>query len=244
MTTSAYFSKGTAGEQALYENLIIEQLQVFGHDVYYLPRKLVAEDSLWGEDVLSSFNDAYQIEMFMEEVEGYGGDKELISKFGLEIRDEATFVVARTRWNTVVSSDLNLIETSRPNEGDLIYFPRIKKLFQIDFVDHDDPFYQVDNLPVYKLSCSTFEYASEVLDTGIAAIDAIEDTESTDALFYQLTLEDGSGSLISEYGDYIISEAYRIDDIDEQADNIFIEKEADKILNFTEVNPFGEPGGL
>ena len=83
-----------------------------------------------------------------------------------------------------------------------------------------------------------------VLDTGIAAIDAIEDTESTDALFYQLTLEDGSGSLISEYGDYIISEAYRIDDIDEQADNIFIEKEADKILNFTEVNPFGEPGGL
>ena len=244
MTTSAYFSKGTAGEQTLYENLIIEQLQVFGHDVYYLPRKLVNEDTLWGESVLSSFNDAYQIEMFMEEVEGYGGDKELISKFGLEIRDEATFVVARTRWNTVVSSDLNLIESSRPNEGDLIYFPRIKKLFQIDFVDHDDPFYQVDNLPVYKLSCSTFEYSSEALDTGIAAIDAIEDTESIDALFYQLTLEDGSGSVITEYGDYIISEAYVIDDIDPNADNIFLEKEADKILNFTETNPFGEPGGL
>ena len=113
MTTSAYFSKGTAGEQALYEALIIEQLQVFGHDVYYLPRKLVKEDTLWGEDVLSSFNDAYQIEMFMEEVEGYGGDKELISKFGLEIRDEANFIVSRSRWNTVVSSDLNLIESSR-----------------------------------------------------------------------------------------------------------------------------------
>ena len=253
MTTSAYFSKGTAGEQALYENLIIEQLQVFGHDVYYLPRKLVKEDTLWGEDVLSSFNDAYQIEMFMEEVEGYGGDKELISKFGLEIRDEATFVVSRSRWTSVVSLDANLIESSRPNEGDLIYFPSIKKLFQIDFVDHDDPFYQVDNLPVYKLNCSTFEYASEALDTGIAAIDTIEDVSSIDALFYQLLSENGSldplnvigsDAIITEYGDYIISEAYVIDDIDPNADNIFLEKEADKILNFTETNPFGEPGGL
>ena len=242
MTTSAYFSKGTAGEQALYEALIIEQLQVFGHDVYYLPRKLVAEDTLWGEDVLSSFNDAYQIEMYMEEVEGYGGDKELISKFGLEIRDEANFVVSRSRWNTVVSSDANLIESSRPNEGDLIYFPRIKKLFQIDFVDHDDPFYQVDNLPVYKLSCSTFEYSSEDLDTGISAIDSIEDTMSLDALDYQMLMESGD-TMITEDGDYIISEEYRIDTIASTADNLFIEKTGDTILDFTESNPFGDPGG-
>jgi hypothetical protein len=242
MTTSAYFSKGTAGEQALYEALIIEQLQVFGHDVYYLPRKLVAEDTLWGEDVLSSFNDAYQIEMYMEEVEGFGGEKELISKFGLEIRDEANFVVARSRWDTVVSSDTNLIESSRPNEGDLIYFPRIKKLFQIDFVDHDDPFYQVDNLPVYKLSCSTFEYSSEDLDTGIAAIDAIEDTMSLDALEYQLLMENGD-TMITEDGDYIISEEYRIDTIAQTADNLFIERTGDTILDFTESNPFGDPGG-
>jgi hypothetical protein len=242
MTTSAYFSKGTASEQALYEALIIEQLQVFGHDVYYLPRKLVAEDTLWGEDVLSSFNDAYQIEMYMEEVEGYGGEKELISKFGLEIRDEANFVVSRSRWNTVVSSDANLIESSRPNEGDLIYFPRIKKLFQIDFVDHDDPFYQVDNLPVYKLSCSTFEYSSEDLDTGISAIDIIEDTMSLDALDYQVLMESGD-AMITEDGDYIISEEYRVDTIAQTADNLFIEKTGDTILDFTESNPFGDPGG-
>jgi len=242
MTTSAYFSKGTAGEQALYEALIIEQLQVFGHDVYYLPRKLVAEDTLWGEDTLSSFNDAYQIEMYMEEVEGFGGEKELISKFGLEIRDEANFIVSRSRWNTVVSSDANLIESSRPNEGDLIYFPRIKKLFQIDFVDHDDPFYQVDNLPVYKLSCSTFEYSSEDLDTGIAAIDTIEDTMSLDALDYQVLMENGD-AMITEDGDYIISEEYRIDTIAQTADNLFIEKTGDTILDFTESNPFGDPGG-
>ena len=189
MPTSVYFDKGTFGEQNLYEDLIIEQLKVFGHDVYYMPRTLVKEDKLFGEDVLSQFNDAYMIEMYMEEVEGYGGDKELISKFGLEIRDEVNFVVSRRVWENTVSGDPGIIVAARPNEGDLIYFPRIKKIFQIDFVDHDDPFYQVDNLPVYKLSCSTFEYSSEALDTGVTAIDAIETEASLDALFYQVTLE-------------------------------------------------------
>ncbi len=274
MATSVYFDKGTNTEQTLYEDLLIEQLKVFGHDVYYLPRTLIKEDTLFGEDVLSKFNDAYGIEMFMEEVEGYGGDKELVSKFGLEIRDEVTFVVARRRWITLIGADSNLIVSTRPNEGDLIYFPRIQKLFEINFVDHDDPFYQVDNLPVFKMYCSTFEYSSEQLDTGIAAVDTIEDTSSLDVLFYQISLEqaadynenmaleDGDllleetdadnilsetdtagASLITEYGDYIISESFVIDTIDEGATNIFIETEADSVLNFTEGNPFGEPRG-
>ena len=189
MPTSVYFDKGTFGEQNLYEDLIIEQLKVFGHDVYYMPRTLVKEDKLFGEDVLSQFNDAYMIEMYMEEVEGYGGDKELISKFGLEIRDEVNFVVSRRIWEQTVTNDPNIIISTRPNEGDLIYFPRIQKIFQIDFVDHDDPFFQVDNLPVYKLSCSTYEYSHEALDTGVTAIDDIETEASLDALFYQITLE-------------------------------------------------------
>ena len=274
MATSVYFDKGTNNEQTLYEDLIVEQLKVFGHDVYYLPRTLVKEDSLFGEDVLSKFDDAYGIEMFMEQVEGYGGEKELVSKFGLEIRDEATFVVSRRRWISLIGADSNLIVSTRPNEGDLIYFPRIQKLFEINFVDHDDPFYQVDNLPVFKMYCSTFEYSSEQLDTGIAAVDTIEDTSSLDVLFYQISLEqaadynenmaledgdllleetdadnilsetDSAGaSLITEYGDYIISESYVIDTIDEQAQNIFIETQADSVLNFTEGNPFGEPRG-
>ena len=274
MATSVYFDKGTNNEQTLYEDLIVEQLKVFGHDVYYLPRTLVKEDSLFGEDVLSKFDDAYGIEMFMEQVEGYGGEKELVSKFGLEIRDEATFVVSRRRWISLIGADSNLIVSTRPNEGDLIYFPRIQKLFEINFVDHDDPFFQVDNVPVYKLYCSTFEYSSEQLDTGITAIDAIEDESSLDVLFYQITLEQASdynenmaledgdllleetdadnilsetdsagASLITEYGDYIISESYVIDTIDEQATNIFIETQADSVLNFTEGNPFGEPRG-
>ena len=274
MATSVYFDKGTNTEQTLYEDLIVEQLRVFGHDVYYLPRTLVKEDTLFGEDVLSKFDDAYGIEMFMEQVEGYGGEKELVSKFGLEIRDEATFVVSRRRWISLIGADSNLIVSTRPNEGDLIYFPRLQKLFEINFVDHDDPFFQVDNVPVYKLYCSTFEYSSEQLDTGITAIDAIEDESSLDVLFYQITLEQASdynenmaledgdllleetdadnilsetdsagASLITEYGDYIISESYVIDTIDEQAQNIFIETQADSVLNFTEGNPFGEPRG-
>lgn len=274
MATSVYFDKGSNNEQTLYEDLIVEQLKVFGHDVYYLPRTLVKEDTLFGEDVLSKFDDAYGIEMFMEQVEGYGGEKELVSKFGLEIRDEATFVVSRRRWISLIGADSNLIVSTRPNEGDLIYFPRLQKLFEINFVDHDDPFFQVDNVPVYKLYCSTFEYSSEQLDTGITAIDAIEDESSLDVLFYQISLEqaadynenmaledgdllleetdadnilsetDSAGnSLITEYGDYIISESYVIDTIDDQATNIFIETQADSVLNFTEGNPFGEPRG-
>ena len=280
MATSVYFDKGTNTEQFLYEDLIIEQLKVFGHDVYYLPRTLVKEDSLFGEDVLSKFDDAYIIEMYMEEVEGYGGDKELIAKFGLESREEVNFVVARRRWENLISIDSNLIVSTRPNEGDLIYFPRIQKMFQIDFVDHDDPFYQVDNLPVYKLSCSTFEYSHEDFDTDITVIDNIETNTSLDALTYQVTLEqagafnenmsledgyllmqeDGTtgaglgdnllsetdthgGNLITEYGDYIVSEEYVVQTMDENAKNKWIETKADAVLDFTERNPFGDPGG-
>ena len=189
MTTNVYFSKGTPNEQYLYEDLAIEAIQIYGHDVFYIPRTLVNKDELFGEDALSRFDDAYGIEMWMETQEGYEGEKELVSRFGLEIRDETTFVVSRRRWVNSVCSDANLIVSSRPDEGDLIYMPTVKKLFEISFVDHDDPFYQIDNLPVYKLYCRTFEYSSEVLDTGIYAIDDIETKRSTDALAYEFSLE-------------------------------------------------------
>jgi len=189
MTTNVYFSKGTPNEQHLYEDLAIEAIQIYGHDVFYIPRTLVNKDELCGEDALSRFDDAYGIEMWMETQEGYEGEKELVSRFGLEIRDETTFVVSRRRWDNTVSSDANLIVSSRPDEGDLIYMPTVKKLFEISFVDHDDPFYQVDNLPVYKLYCRTFEYSSEVLDTGIYAIDDIETKKSTDFLGYEILAE-------------------------------------------------------
>ena len=198
MTTNVYFSKGTPNEQHLYEDLAIEAIQIYGHDVFYIPRTLVNKDELFGESALSRFDDAYGIEMWMETQEGYEGEKELVSRFGLEIRDETTFVVSRRRWDNTVSNDANLIVSSRPDEGDLVYMPTVKKLFEISFVDHDDPFYQVDNLPVYKLYCRTFEYSSEVLDTGIAAIDDIETQRSTDFLGFEISGEQASGVIFNE----------------------------------------------
>lgn len=192
MPVNHYFSKGTTNEKYLYEDLIIEALRIYGHDVYYLPRTLVNKDQLFGEDPLSKFDDSYLIEMYMETVEGYDGEKELISRFGLEIRDDTTFIVSRRRWERFVSADSNLISSVRPNEGDWIYMPNVNRLFEISFVDKDDPFYQLDNLPVYKLYARNAEYSGERIDTDITAIDAIQDVYSTDALTWQFTGEQAS----------------------------------------------------
>jgi len=210
MPTNVYFDTGTKPEQHLYEDLMIEQLRIYGQDVFYIPRTLVKEDELFGEDTLSKFDDAYQIEMYFENVEGYEGEKEIMSKFGLQMNEDVTFVVARRRFEQLVSHDSNLIVKTRPNEGDLVYFPKVKKIFEISFVDHDDPFYQIHNVPAFKLKCKTFEYSSEDMDTGIAEIDAIETDNSLDQLVYQITmeqsgtynegleLEDGTGNLEQE----------------------------------------------
>ena len=244
MPTSVYFDTGTTAEQRLYENLIVEQLSVFGQDVYYLPRKLVNEDTLFDEDVLSSFNDAYIIEMYLDNIEGYEGQKEMMTRFGLDMQDEATWVVSKRRFEQLISMDANLIVSTRPNEGDLIYFAKSKKLFEIGFVDHDDPFYQLSNLPVFKMRCRTFEYSHEALDTGISEIDDVETTYSLDALAYQVTLESGTESgtnyLLTEAGDWLVSEEYSVSTIDTSSDTSFFETQGDSILDFSEMNPFGE----
>ena len=220
MSTSVYFSRGTQSEQWLYEDLLIEAIQIRGHEVYYLPRTLVNEDDLFGEDTLSKFNDAYSIEMWLENNEGFDGDKEILTRFGLEVRNEVTFVIARRRWEDTISLDDNLIVNTRPNEGDLIWHPTIKQMYEISFVDHDDPFYEIKNLPVYKLYCRTYEYSQERFDTDITDIDTIEDDKSTDAYFYQISgeqsstttynqnvrLEDGTLLLEETAGDNIIFE--------------------------------------
>ena len=198
MPTNVYFDTGTRPEQTLYEDLMIEQLKIYGQDVFYIPRTLVKEDELFGEDTLSKFGDAYLIEMYFENVEGYEGEKEIMSKFGLQMNEDVTFVVARRRFEQLVSHDSNLIVKTRPNEGDLVYFPKVKKIFEISFVDHDDPFYQVHNVPAFKLKCKTFEYSGEDLDTGITEIDAIETDNSLDQLVYQITMEQSSSTTYNE----------------------------------------------
>jgi len=198
MPTNVYFDTGTRPEQTLYEDLMIEQLKIYGQDVFYIPRTLVKEDNLFGEDTLSKFGDAYLIEMYFENIEGYEGEKEIMSKFGLQMQEDVTFVVSRRRFEQLVSHDSNLIVKTRPNEGDLVYFPKVKKIFEITFVDHDDPFYQVHNVPAFKLKCKTFEYSSEDLDTGITEIDAIETDNSLDQLVYQISMEQSSTTTYNE----------------------------------------------
>ena len=198
MPTNVYFDTGTKPEQTLYEDLMIEQLKIYGQDVFYIPRTLVKEDNLFGEDTLSKFGDAYLIEMYFENVEGYEGEKESMSKFGLQMNEDVTFIVARRRFEQLVSHDSNLIVKTRPNEGDLVYFPKVNKIFEISFVDHDDPFYQVHNVPAFKLKCKTFEYGGEDIDTGITEIDAIETANSLDMLTFQITMEQSSATTFNE----------------------------------------------
>ena len=319
-------SAAIATEKTLYSNLVAEAIQIYGHDVYYMDRTLVNEDTILGIDPLSKFKDAAKIEMYMEDADGgFAGERELISQFGLENLSEATFVVNKLRFqemtkqimiesgtssaeggsilleegsliqstdaggsiliNATDSSSSNsgdeflldgtdssstdagdkivlnatavesysklegstfyiLSETAatdsdRPLEGDALYHPILEKMFQINFVDHDEPFHQLDNNPVYKLRCRLFDYSMEALDTGISDIDAIETTETLDALIYQFTLEqssavneeirlengiDDAGLLLEETdGDNIIGE----DDTTSVGESILLEQPAD-----------------
>ena len=245
---------GNTNEKKLYEDLIIEGLKIYGHDVYYLPRTLVNQDLILGEDSLSKFDDSYLIEMYVETTEGLAGEQELISKFGLEIREETTFMLSKRRWNDAVDSYHTMIKEGRPNEGDIIYYPLLNKFFEISFVEDQEPFFQLGNLPVYKLRARTWEYSSERLDTGVTDIDSAEDQFSLDMLAHQFMLEDGTGALqlendsVSGDKNYFINEEYNIQTQSTYADNLDLDAAAgfntadtsDDILDFTERNPFGE----
>ena len=174
MARNIYFTDKVRSEQNLYEDIVIESLKIYGQDVYYLPRDLVGEDKIFGDDVPSRFNSSHKIEMYIENIEGFEGEGDLFTRFGVEIRDEATFVVSRRRWTQQVGRMDNEITSVRPLEGDLIFLPMSNKLFQITHVEHEQPFYQLSNLPVFKLRAQLFEYNDEDLDTNIAAIDRIE----------------------------------------------------------------------
>ena len=223
-----------ATEQSLYSNLVAEAIQIYGHDVFYIDRTIVAEDSVFGEDSLSIFRDAAKIEMYMENGDGgFAGEKEIMNQFGLQNLSEATFVVNKLRFQELtkqitiesgtdseeggsvlleagtlaaISTDLegsdfyilsetDATDSDRPLEGDAIYHPILKKMFQVNFVDHDEPFFQLDNNPVYKLRCRLFDYSSEELNTGIDTIDEIEDALSVASSEFQFTLESNTATV-------------------------------------------------
>jgi len=183
-----YFSAGARSEQNLYEDLIIESIKIYGQDLYYLPRDLVNVDDVFREDPVSSFNSNYLLEMYVDNIDGFDGEGDLFTKFGVEIRDQVTFTVAKRRWQQTVMRYDNEITGTRPFEGDLIFTPFSKKLFQIMHVEHEQPFYQLNNLPVFKLQCELFEYNDEDIDVSNEDISQLE----RDASFrYDLTLTQG-----------------------------------------------------
>lgn len=171
MPRNVYFSQAVKSEQNLYEDLIIESLKIYGQDVYYIPRTLVNRDNILGEDPASKFDDAYLIEMYIENVDGFEGSGDLYTKFGLEIQDDVTFVVSRKMWNQGIGKFSTNTINPRPQEGDLIFLPMTNNFFEISYVEAEDPFYQLKNLPTYKLNCTSFEFSDEKFDTGIAEID-------------------------------------------------------------------------
>ena len=276
-------STAITSEKNLYSDLVKEAIQIFGHDVYYIDRTTVAIDNVLGEDSLSKFTTQVPIEMYVENAEGgYEGEKELMTQFGLENRNELTLVVHKERFQDLTKqiqiesdtdttggsillesgtidqsenssvletvttgSDFYLLtetdasNTDRPYEGDLVYHPILGKIFEVSFVDHDEPFHQLDNNPIYKLNCKQFEYSSETLDTGITTIDSIEDSESRNTRDFEFTLEQSTaqneeiniqharsnfGLLLEETsGDNIIGE----DDETSVGTSILLENDAD-----------------
>ena len=198
------------------------------------------------------------LEMYMETTEGFQGEQELVSKFGLEIREDTTFTIAKRRWEDAVGDQATLIKSGRPNEGDLVYFPLMNSFFEIQFVEDQEPFFQLGNLPVYKLRCTRWEYSSEKLNTGRPGIDIAEDRLSIDQLQKQLVQEDGTGILLEDSDlvlknyNFVLLEDHQPINLATQtrdyADNATYEADAgfgtastdDDILDFTERNPFGE----
>lgn len=180
MPRSVYTSNGAKSEQLFHEDLIVESLSFYGQNFYYVPRTLFAKDEILGEDRLSKFKSAYSIEMYLENVDGFDGQGAFIQKFGLMMEQSATLVVAKRRWEQLVGRFGQTIIPSRPCEGDLLYFPLTDALFEVKFVQYQDPFYQIGKLFVYKLQVELFQYASENIETGIKEIDDFESLKSYD----------------------------------------------------------------
>jgi hypothetical protein len=273
MATNKYFRPFTYGrEQDTAEDLVIESIKIYGLDVKYMPRTIVGPDALLGEDPLSKFEDAIDIEMYIKNTQQFEGEGDFLSKFNLEIRDQITFVMARKRWEQVANEKVltevgyniqlenantkawaNSIAlrlenggtegyqttSPRPFEGDFVYFPLNKKLYEIKFVEHENIFYQHGKLYTYELTCELVDRMGAIdLNTGNTAIDSIESRYSQDILIYQIQNEDAT-NILAEDGGYMLQE-YRIETQNTTANNeVFFTGSID-YLDFSERNPFSE----
>ena len=217
MATNVFFQNYSYfNEQQLIEDLVIESIQIFGLDMLYLPRRLKAVDDILNEDDLSIFDSVFEMEMYVKSVDGFQGEGDFLSKFGLQIRDSATFTVAMRTYERYVTRIDNT--KVRPNEGDLIYLPLNGKFFKIMHVEHESVFYQSGALQVYDLKCELFEYSNERFETGRDDIDTYFDDIKTDR----------------------VDNLEELNVVDPIAKNVFFESEGNDIIDFTEIDPFSE----
>lgn len=237
MATNFFFNNFQASqEQLLLENLIIESIRIYGQDMYYIPRVLNNYDSIYGADDQSSYENAYGIEMYIKSVDGFSGDGNFMSKFGIEIRDQVIFSMAQRIFSQEVGTYTTQV---RPNEGDLIYFPLNKKCFQIKYVNKFEMFYQLGALQTWEVTCELFEYSGETLNTGIPEIDILQKKFDTNQYNWTLQTED-SEYIVTEDGDLIVLEGSSPNDLIPAAENDEIQNESDQFVNFTAFDPFSE----
>jgi len=211
-----YFENySNSGEQALIEDLVIESIRIYGIDTWYISRSSTNRDPILNEDDLPIYDEAYSVEMYVKNIDGFEGEGDFLSKFGLQIRDSMTMTVSIRQYEQEVARYNN---TARPREGDLLYFPLNNKIFKIMHVEHESIFYQLGDLQTYDLRCELFEYSNERFDTGIEEVDTKFDAYDTT-----------SATTLQE-----------LEEIDPIADNQSIETIGDNIVDFTATNPFGE----
>jgi hypothetical protein len=218
-TTNFFFNNFQSSmEQNLIEDLVVESIKIYGIELYYLPKRIVARDTIFREEELATYNVAYPIEMYIKNVDGFEGEGDFMSKFGLEIRDRITFTVSRRSFSAeILTKELNMV---RPLEGDLIWFPLTRKMYKIKFVEHEAIFYQLGSLQTWDLTCELFEFNNETFDTGIPDIDLVYaelDVDINTAIATSVTLTDV------------------------QAQNETFEADGQSgILDFSEMDPFSE----
>ena len=291
MAKNTYFRHGTRNEQILQQSLVDEFVKMFGLDILYIPRKLVAQDKVLNEEVISQFDDSFLTYAYLENNEGFQGAGDILTKFGIRSTDEITLTMSKQIFDDFIAVQMvgapDILVGSRPQEGDLIFFPLTSNLFEVKFVEHEKPFYQFGKLYTYELKCELYEYANETAGSDI--FETQEDEGFVIKYYYDMNTLSGEPSLgemvtgsvtgiqamvndwnpdkfyielraftaNENYNTYQIGETLtgqnsgftinissfdELDIKDAYASNIEFETEGDDILDFTEINPFGEFG--
>jgi Virus neck protein len=239
MATSPFFNNfSSPREQALIEDLVIESIKIYGIDNYYIPRKIVTLNTTFREQEFTEFVGAINIEMYIKNVDGFDGEGEFLSSFGVEVREQITFSIALRVFEQEASY---ILKRDRPLEGDLIWFPFTQALYTIKYVNKKPIFYQMGALQFYDITCELFEYSNEIFNTGIDYIDQTYNSFLTTTDPYFLKTETNT-ILTDENNNPLILEAYNIDLLDSVAQNGIFEEEGSNFLDFSQTDPFSETG--